>query len=157
MEDVDFIIPMDRLDNAAYIEQRVLSVPPEAQGAVRTALTYLYSMTGPINLPRGRLVAAEPFVEAREKVLLRWLATRTNGSLRASYGTKALIAARKAQYRCSTCGYADVRALEIDHVDGRIQETEYACLCANCHRIKSRRKDWTGLRRAMPEPSRNDG
>ena len=100
-----------------------------------------------MNLPRERLKMAELFVEPHERLLLRWLYTRTNGNLRSTYGAKALIAARTSRYRCCRCGFADVRALHIDHIDGRTTDTECSCLCANCHNIKSREKDWSGEKR----------
>ena len=143
----DFTIPQDRFDDPSYIEDRLMSVPLEARGSLRTALLYLYASDGPINLPRGRMKVAELFAEPRERVLLRWLYTRTNGILRATYGTKALHAARVARYRCTGCGFADVRALHIDHTNGRTIESECACLCANCHNIKSREHDWSGEKR----------
>lgn len=143
----DFAIPEDRFDNRTYIEARVSSAPAAAQGSLRTALLYLYTSDGPVNLPRERLKFAELLVESRERVLLRWLYTRTNGNLRSTYGARALRAARAARYRCISCGFADVRALHIDHIDGRIADSECACLCANCHNIKSREHDWSGERR----------
>jgi hypothetical protein len=143
----DFSIPEDRFDEPSYIEGRLRSVPSEARGSLRTALLYLYAADGPVNLPRDRMKMAELFVEPRERVVLRWLYTRTNGNLRATYGSKALIAARVARYRCSGCGYADVRALHIDHITGRTGNSECACLCANCHNIKSREHDWSGKKR----------
>lgn len=147
MAELNFIIPAERFDNTAHIEQRASAAPPEAQGAVRSALSYLYLNSGPVNLPRDRMKLAEPFFEPRERVLLRWLYTRTNGSLRSSYGAEALLAARRSQYRCCNCDFSDVRALNIDHVDGRTKETQCSCLCANCHTIKSREKDWSGEKR----------
>lgn len=147
MTDPNYRIPRDRFDNAEYVEQRTLLLPLESQSSVRTALSYLYLTSGPVNLPRERLRAAEPHMEVRERILLRWLYTRTNGNLRSTYGAKALLAARYSQFRCSSCGYDDVRALNIDHVDGRTPETQYSCLCANCHNIKSRQSDWLGERR----------
>ena len=147
MADPSYTIPCERFENQDYIDERTSLVPAKAQGAVRTALSYLYLRSGPVNLPRDRLKTAEPFVEARERVLLRWLYTRTNGNLRSTYGAKALLAARKSHFRCCACGYSDVRALHIDHVDGRTPETACSCLCANCHNIKSRESDWSGERR----------
>jgi hypothetical protein len=44
---------------------------------------------------------------------------------------------------CSESGFADVRALNLDHVEGRVPQATFACLCADCHAIKSRRLDWT--------------
>jgi hypothetical protein len=147
MADPDFTIPCDRFERPDYIDQRTSAVPSSARGAVKTALSYLYLRSGPVNLPRERLKTAEPFMEPRERVLLRWLYTRTNGNLRSTYGAKALLAARNSHFRCCVCGYADVRALHIDHVDGRTAETAYSLLCANCHNIKSRASDWSGERR----------
>jgi hypothetical protein len=147
LTNLDFTIPAERFDDRTYIEERTKAVPLEAQGSVRTALSYLYLSAGPINLPRDRLKIAEMFVEPRERLLLRWLYTRTNGNLRSTYGAKALLAARNSRYRCCSCGFADVRALHIDHVDGRTEGTECSCLCANCHNIKSREKDWSGEKR----------
>jgi hypothetical protein len=143
----DFTIPEDRFDNRTYVETRVSSSPTAAQGSLRTALTYLNASDGPVNLPRERLKLAESLVEPRERVLLRWLYTRTNGNLRSTYGAKALRAARAARYRCTSCGFGDVRALHIDHVSGRTGDSECACLCANCHNIKSGEHDWSGERR----------
>jgi hypothetical protein len=142
MPNSNFTIPIARFDNAAYIKKRIALIPKFAQGAVKTALTYLYLKSGPKNLPRDRLKLAKDWVEPREYFLLRWLYTRTNGRLRSTYGEKALITARKSRFRCSECGYADVRALHIDHVDGRTADTPLSCLCANCHNIKSRKSDW---------------
>lgn len=94
---------------------------------------------------------AELYLEPRERVLMRWLYNRTNGNLRATYGAKALRAARVSRYRCEHCGFADLRALHIDHVHGRTTETPCACLCANCHNIKSREHDWSGEKRDSNE------
>ena len=143
----EFVIPLDRFDSSDYIGSRLTIAPEPAQGALRTALSYLYLSEGPINLPRDRLKLAEVHLEPRERVLARWLHTRTNGNLRSTYGAKALQAARSGRYRCAECGFADVRALHLDHVDGRVAMTEFACLCANCHNIKSREHDWSGERR----------
>ena len=138
-------IPPSRFDNGAYLDRRVRSADPESQGSLRTALRYLYESRGPDNLPRDRLKRAQPYLENRELIVGRWLYTRTNGNLRKHYGKAALRAARRARYRCQECGYADVRALNLDHVGGRRASTHrFACLCANCHTIKSRHIDWTG-------------
>jgi hypothetical protein len=135
-----------RFNNLDYIEERVSSAARTDRGSLRTALTYLYADDGPINLPRPRLTAALPYLEEAERILIRWLYTRTNGSERKSYGAGTLIAARRSRYSCEQedCRFADVRALTFDHVNGRTSDTCFACLCANCHMIKSRAKDWTG-------------
>lgn len=145
MADRDYLIPMERFDNSEYIEGRVSAAPPETAGSLRTTLTYLYSSSGPINLPRSRLKKSEPFLEDAERVLVRWLQTRTNGSERKNYGSPALHAARSQRYRCEHCGHADIRVLHLDHVEGRKNAGGgFACLCANCHMLKSRKHDWSG-------------
>lgn len=140
------VINAAAFNDRARIEVRVAAVDKTAQGALRTALTYLYLDDGPTNLPRPRLVVAEFHLDATERIVVRWLATRTSGSLRKTYGAQALLAARRSRYRCEACGFADVRTLNIDHVDGRVVGTAFACLCANCHAIKSRKLDWTGVK-----------
>lgn len=137
-------IDLEAFNNDALVDERVAAADVSARGALRTALNYLYKDNGPINLPRNRLLAAEPYLGLAEKIVIRWLYTRTNGSLRKTYGVDALRAARSSRYRCEVCGFSDVRVLNIDHVDGRIKGTAFACLCANCHTIKSRDSDWSG-------------
>lgn len=145
-------IDASRFNNNGHIESRLAAVRTEEQGALRTALGYLYLDDGPINLPRPRLLSAESHLDATERIVIRWLYTRTNGSLRSEYGADALRAARGSRYRCETCGFADVRVLNLDHVNGRTVGTPFACLCANCHTIKSREKDWTGESRNCDAP-----
>lgn len=138
-------------NNDAWIEARVAAVDDRVHGALRTTLKYLYKDDGPINLPRDRMKAAEPYLSEAERIISRWLYTRTNGSLHATYGADALRAARTSRYRCQVCGFADARALNIDHVDGHIASTAFACLCANCHTIKSRKCNWSGKKtNALP-------
>lgn len=137
-------IESSRFNDDEYIESRALAVPVPDRGSLRTALSYLYKDHGPVNLPRDRLRIAEPHLEAAERLIIRWLYTRTNGNLRSSYGAAALRAARTSRYRCEVCEFTDVRVLNLDHVNGRVAGTPFACLCANCHTIKSRARDWTG-------------
>jgi hypothetical protein len=137
-----FLIPIDRFDNPEYIESRLAVLDASDLGAVRTTLRYLYLTDGPINLPRERLKRAEPFLQPAERIVARWLYTRTNGSGRKNYGGAALRAARKQRYRCEHCGHADVRVLNLDHVEGRSNREFFACLCTNCHCLKSRERDW---------------
>jgi hypothetical protein len=117
-------------------------------GSIQTVLKYLYASDGPTNIPPDRFKKAFKYLDEAERILSKWLRTRTNGNLRSIYGKNALIFARKAKYRCSSCGYPDIRALHMDHVEGRDKKELFACLCANCHNIKSRTDDWTGHKRA---------
>lgn len=148
MADHSYLIPMERFDSAEYIEARIAAAAPAAAGSLRTTLKYLYSSNGPINLPKPRLKTSEPFLELAERVLARWLQTRTNGSERKNYGPPALRAARRQRYRCEHCGHADVRVLHLDHIEGRRNVGGFACLCANCHMLKSREHDWSGRARS---------
>jgi hypothetical protein len=137
-------IDATRFNNTGHIEPRVASAPEASRGALKTCLAYLYKDDGPLNLPRDRLLAARPYLEPAELLVVQWLYTRTNGNLRKAYGAESLKAARIARYRRSVCNFSDVRVLNLDHVQRRIQGTPFACLCANCHTIKSREVDWTG-------------
>jgi hypothetical protein len=136
-----------RFNDEQHVAGRVSAVPKEVRGSLQTALRYLYLDNGPVNLPAKRRKVAEPYLDDAERIIIRWLSTRTNGRLRADYGASALRAARASRYRCSECQFADVRTLNLDHVAGRVAETAFACLCANCHAIKSRKSDWTGRKR----------
>ena len=138
------IVDLLRFGDPKLIETRVEGVPDAVQGALRTALTYLYLVDGPTDLSRDCLKLAERHLDPAERIVIRWLWTRTNGRLRKHFGRNSLLAARAAQYRCELCGFADVRVLNLDHVHGRDSDAdEFACLCANCHAIKSRVNDWT--------------
>lgn len=139
-----FIIDERRFEDADQIEQRVGEAEEKDKGSLRTALKYLYMIDGPVNLPRVRLKTAESYLTVAERLVARYLYTRSNGRLRKTYGAKSLIAARSAKYRCAVCGTPDVRVMNLDHVDKDDPDTEFALLCANCHAIKSREQDWTG-------------
>lgn len=147
-----YLIPIDRFDDGVYIEERVASAPDPARPALRTTLRFLYESEGPINLPKDRLKLAEPHLEAAELVLTKWLYNRTSGSLRKHYGEAALRAARKQRYRCENCGLGDIRVLNLDHVEGKANREKFACLCANCHTLKSRERDWSGAARTHETP-----
>jgi hypothetical protein len=137
-------IDLSRFNNAAYLESRIGAATKADQPALRTALAYLYNDDGPINLPRVRLLLAKRHLDPAERVVIVWLYTRTNGNQRKSYGAGALRSARSSRYRCKSCGFTDVRALNLHHVNGHTTGTPFDCLCANCHTIKSRKSDWVG-------------
>lgn len=138
-------IDPSRFNNDHEIERRVSTLPEVDRGAFRSALHFLYMNI--VALDRKRLLQAKSHLDDAEKVLIQWLQTRTNGSERKKYGVKALLAARAARYCCNRCGCDDVRALNLDHVSGRVPDSEFECLCGNCHTIKSRENDWTGNKR----------
>ncbi len=139
-----FVIDASRFDNDAYLATRLAAIPEIDRGSLKSALTYLYHQAGPRNLPPVRFKKAQAYLEPAELKVIKWLKTRTNGRFRKTYGASALFAARASRYRCQECGFADVRALHMDHVSGRVEGTEFACLCANCHNIKSYTDDWNG-------------
>ena len=148
----EFVINIKRFDDTSYIESRVAAVPKNIQGSLRTTLSYLYLTDGPFNLPKNRFDLAFDYLESAERIIAKWLFTRTNGSERKRYGRRALLAARGSRYRCEHCSFPDVRVLNLDHIQGRVEETSFACLCANCHMIKSRKYDWTGVSRSKLTP-----
>jgi len=143
----EWIIPESNFSQE-YIESRLTSVVASDQAFLKSSLNYLYGTTK--TLDKERLVAAEKYLTSAERILIRWLQTRSNGSERAKYGPECVVAAKKARYRCSHCRNPDVRVLQIDHVNGRGPDVEKAfdCLCANCHMIKSRAQNWSGKRSA---------
>jgi hypothetical protein len=132
------------LTKETYVARRVGLAPLADREALQTALSYLYMDDGPVNLPRDRLKVAKAYLGDAERVVVQWLQTRTNGSERKNYGKDALISARRSRYRCDCCGFADVRTLNLDHVEGRVLNASFAYLCANCHTVKSREKDRRG-------------
>ena len=142
--DLDFVVAADRFDSPRFLETRLAETPETVRGLLRSVLRYLYETNGPTNLPPKRLKPVRPYLDPAEAILVRWLGTRTNGRHRAAYGKRALEAARRSRYRCEHCAFPDVRTLHLDHVDGRVATTAFACLCANCHNIKSRNSDWSG-------------
>jgi hypothetical protein len=141
------LLDPNRFNDEQWIESRIARAPENHRGPLRTAFSYLYNDHGPINLPRDRLLISQEYLDEAEKIVIRWLYTRTNGSLRKSYGASALKAARTSRYRCEDCGCPDVRVLNLDHVQGHCDNPAFRCLCANCHTIKSRDKDWTENKR----------
>ncbi len=108
-------IDLDAFNNDALVDEGVAAVEVSTRGALSMSLNYLYKDDGPINLPRGRLLVAEPHLGLAEKIVICWPYTRTNGSLRKTYGADALRAARSSRYRCEACGFSDVQVLNIDH------------------------------------------
>ena len=117
-----------RFDDAALIE----SGPPGMTFSVRLCDTSI-RMTARSTCQQETRKAAEPYLDPAERILVGWLAIRTEGYLGDSDGMAEMTAARSARYRREERGYADVRVLNLDEVDGRS-----ACLCANCHVILTR-------------------
>jgi len=138
-----YTIPIVRFNNKSWINNRLKSVNPQDYHAVQKTLRYLYEDNASMNLPRNHFKIAEKYLDTAEKIVARWLITRTNGSERKNYGPFAGIEAKESRYRCRNCSSSDVRVLYLDHVAGRKSDKkEFRCLCANCHMIKSRESDW---------------
>ncbi|MHB8128957.1 MAG: hypothetical protein ACYDEX_08160 [Mobilitalea sp.] len=137
-----YIIPFERFNNQLHIEERVSSIPKEHQNLFHAVLDYLYNDNGTTNMADNKNHIIEMYLDNTEKIVAKWLKTRTNGSKKRRYGYKSLLSARSARYRCSVCGFPDIRVLELDHIDKDNPDTDFACLCANCHNIKSREMDW---------------
>jgi hypothetical protein len=133
-----FIIPPSRFNNKGYLENRIRRARREHRGPLLSLLKFLYLDDGPLNVDPERFKLIAKHLEERELIVVKWLKTRTNGSLRNSYGRKLLFAARKSRYKCVECGMNDVRTLQAHHINGRVQNTDFNCLCSNCHQIKTR-------------------
>jgi hypothetical protein len=148
----EFVLPLDRFDNKRFVEDRVAAAAKEDRVFLRLTLRYLYATEGAKNMRNDIFKAAEKYLEPRERLVTRWMKTRTNGNERKRYGPETIVCARAARFRCETCGFPDVRALQIDHREGRnLPGCTLQVLCANCHQIKSRAADWTGRAREQPE------
>jgi hypothetical protein len=143
----EWIIPESNFTQS-YIDSRLSEVIDVDRPFLRSCLNYLYGSTK--TLDKERLVTSEQYLTSAERVLIRWLHTRSNGSERANYGPDCVVVAKASRFRCSQCLNPDVRVLQIDHVNGRGADVEksFDCLCANCHMIKSREKNWSGKRSA---------
>jgi hypothetical protein len=89
-----YVINISLFDNAQEIELRVKNAKPEDQGHLRSALRYLYERNGPINLPEIRKNTSLPYLTEAEQIVIKWLFIRTNGTLRKTYGHRALRSAR---------------------------------------------------------------
>jgi hypothetical protein len=140
-----FVVPLDRFDNLDYIRTRVDNITFEDdKGSLESILRYIYLSDGPKNVVLKRYKISIQYLDPCEQILIKWLKSRTNGRLRKKYGEKSLTAARNAKYKCEECGFSDVRVLQLDHKERNNTETEFSCLCANCHQIKSRKEDWNG-------------
>jgi Zn finger protein HypA/HybF involved in hydrogenase expression len=129
-----WIIPIDRFNNPAYIEERIKNVTNKT--LFKNILEYLYydDCTLGFNNKKLNYICN---LEQAEQILVNQLRKYTDGGKKDNGGYKALIQARKVRYRCEKCGYPDVRVMEVDHVTGKKDpNTEYAYLCSNCHRVK---------------------
>lgn len=144
------IINETRFNNRLLIEERVEAVEHASRTALGIALRFIYLDDGPLNISRDKMIVAEVLLDDAERLVLRSLYNLTKGDRRGTYGPGAARVARASRYRCQECEFPDVRTLTIDHVKGRVAGTPFACLCSNCHSIKSRRDDWTGRKRQPP-------
>lgn len=154
----EYLMPVDCLNNGYALVARIAEVSDliERQ-ALTKVLRYLYLEEGctvtefssVLNMDTKSRQLAEPYLNAGEVIMVRYFATRTNGSGRRTYGKPALHRMRAARYQCEDCRNPDARTLVLDHTVGRkIDPTQLRVLCANCHQIKSRLHDWSGKARA---------
>lgn len=67
------VVDQTRFNHPEQIEARIHAVPLHDRGSLETALLYLYDDDGPVNLPRDRLKAGLPHLDAAEQLLIRWL------------------------------------------------------------------------------------
>lgn len=144
--DDEMIIPENRFNNEEYIKGRCQNLDNKDKIALGAVLRYIYSFDAPKNVPINWKSVFDT-LEEREKIIFKWLRTRITSRLRFIYGDNAIRTARESKYKCKRCSIGDVRVLNLDHVNGRDDLTSFQLLCANCHMIKSRQEDWTGIKR----------
>ena len=144
----DYVIPADSLNNFPRIEKRIEKIPEtNGQIAMDMVLNYLYMQTGRVSLTTRIYRFAEPWLTDAERILIKYLKSRTNGVGRKAYGVEALRYMQEKKFRCEICDEGDVRCLNLDHRKSRHEKSFYL-FCANCHHIKSRLFDWSGTKKA---------
>lgn len=145
-------IPAKRANSSSYVKRRLSTVPQEIAMVLGRCLRYLYLDKRSID--RKTIRHAEASLEPPERLLIRYLQTRSSGSEKKRYGHAAVAEAKAAKFRCRDCGCSDVRVLTLDHVHGKGSKV-FRLLCANCHQLKSRMQDWVGSTKASKRPTRH--
>ena len=154
----EFRIAPALMNDESAIMARVAMLPVDEQVFMRAALRYIYLLSASHNSPLAvRIPVHTPEQRKTRKNALRELLhqhlsaaerqafnnlTKYAHSSRARYGPHAVREARAAGYCCRDCGMSDIRTLEMDHVNGSGDTTNFRLLCSNCHNIKSRQKEW---------------
>lgn len=147
----EYTIDPASLDDMEAIATRCEGLEKKIAASLKLVLSYIYITDGPLNLKNPQFNPSAELLSPAELVMVRYLKTRTNGNGRRHYGQAALLAARKAKYRCEACDNGDVRVLVLDHANGRSDVENFFMFCADCHQIKSRLFDWTGKKREVIE------
>jgi len=145
-------IPARRANSSSYVNRRLSAAPQEIATVLGRCLRYLY--LDKRNIDRATIRRAESSLEPPERLLLRYLQTRSSGSEKKRYGHEAVAEAKAAKFRCRDCGRSDVRVLTLDHVHGNGSKV-FRLLCANCHQLKSRVQDWAGSTKARERLTRH--
>lgn len=140
MNDLDFHIDASLIDNGSAIEARVAELAESERETTDMVLRYLYLTDGPRSIHRDIKSQAEKNLPPVERFVFQWLYKRTDGKLRRIYGPGVLAAVKRARYQCERCGFADVRALNLEK---RMQDDNptFLCLCANCNTVEARAKE----------------
>ena len=145
MSESSFEMDESWIENQDAIATRLTTIEEAKRESVGAVLRYLFVSGGPKNITREQKTAAETELTPVEQFVLQWLHKRTDGKLRRHYGPGVLSAVKRALYRCERCGFADVRALNLERqrVDEASVERKnsFICICANCHTVESRAKE----------------
>lgn len=149
MTDSSFQIEATTIGDRGSIEARVAEVTESERETLNLALSYLYLADGPGSISRDAKSQSEQHLTPVELFVLQWLHKRTDGKLRHIYGSEALTAVKRSHYRCERCGFADVRALNIEKTecDEASAQQRFSCLCANCNTVAARAKEMANIAR----------
>ena len=147
MTDSSFQIDETLIGNCDSIHERAIRIADSEREPLGLVLGYLYLHDGPRSITRDHKTRAEPNLTPVELFIFQWLYKRTDGKLRRFYGPDALQAAKRSRFRCEECGFADVRALNLEKIaqDDETDGTRFACLCANCNTVRARVKEMAAL------------
>jgi len=131
------------IGNRDAIEARAAELSEEDRQVFVLVMSYLFLPDGPRSIAREDKAQAESLLNPDELFVFNWLHKRTDGKLKRMYGSNVLDTVKRARYRCETCDFADVRALNLEkgEYDEATKSQNFICLCANCNTVASRARE----------------
>lgn len=145
MIDSNFQIDASLIDNQAAIDARVAELNESDRETATNILRYLYMTNGPRSIPRDQKLRPELQLSPVEQFVFQWLHKRTDGKLRKLYGAPVLETVKRSRYQCQRCGFADVRALNLEKRE-QDDQASFLCLCANCNTVEARTKEMAAIK-----------
>jgi len=150
----EFHFPVENMGNRKKIKDRIRRIEEQKNlkkqqlNAIERILEFLYIEEYVKPIYRKTIKNNEEYLSMIERRVAYWLETRCSGSEKKNYGINAVLAVKRAKYKCEICKQKDIRCLEIDHIPEKVDNEgkkirsgfevkEFKCLCANHHKIKT--------------------